>query len=130
MGRIVYITERQLKEVYEKTLLEVFVINNNLVNGVKKYLDKNYAKIKYDDMDENGDVVEKFAVQRLSVSGQPLQTISLEKLLTKLDSEFSSNIKNENDRKKFLEQVVKDWLHNKISREGMLSVNYIKSSEK
>ena len=130
MGRIVYITERQLKEVYEKTLLEVFVINNNLVNGVKKYLDKNYAKIKYDDIDENGDVVEKFAVQRLSVSGQPLQTISLEKLLTKLDSEFSSNIKNENDRKKFLEQVVKDWLHNKISREGMLSVNYIKSSEK
>ena len=66
----------------------------------------------------------------LSVSGQPLQTISIEKLLTKLNSKFSSNIKNENDRKKFLEQVVKDWLHNKISREGMLSVNYIKNSEK
>lgn len=130
MGKVVYITEKQLKEVYENALLEVFVINNNLVNGIKKYLDKHYAKVKYDDINEDGEVVEKFAVQMLSVSGQPLQTISIEKLLTKLNSKFSSNIKNENDREKFLEQVVNDWLHNKISREGMLSVNYIKSSEK
>lgn len=126
MSKVVYITENQLREAYENALTESFVINTHLVSAIKKYLDKHFTKAKYDDIDANGDVVEKNAVQVLSVSGQPLQTISVEKLVSKLDSKFSSNIKDDKDRKKFLEQVVDDWLHNKITREGMLSVNYIK----
>lgn len=126
MSKVVYITENQLREAYENALTEAFVINIHLVSAIKKYLDKHFAKAKYDDIDENGDVVEKNAVQVLSISGQPLQTISVEKLLSKLDSKFASNIKDESDRKKFIKQVVDDWMDNKISRDGMLSVNYIK----
>ena len=40
-----------------------------------------------------------------------------------LDDKFNSMVKDEKDSRKFLKQIIRDWFDNKISKQGLLSVN-------
>lgn len=120
----VVLTNEQLKNFKGRVLKESFVVNTALVNKIRELL-KGYNHVVYDDIDENGDVVQRVAIQMLSSNGEPLQTMSPEKLLDKIESNMSEYIKNDNDRRAFVKQVIQDWGDGNISKEGMLSVNSI-----
>ena len=124
--KTVYFTKQQLREAYETVLREALVVNSEFVKMVVKYLNKHFRPVKYDDINADGDVIQPYAIQVLSVNGEPLQTISVDKLLEKVDGKFYYKIKNESDRHKFFKQLIDDWIAGNISKEGILSVNVIK----
>ena len=61
----------------------------------------------------------------LSRDKNPLKTMSMRELLLMLDDKFNSMVKDEKDRREFLKQIIRDWFDNKISKQGLLSVNLI-----
>ena len=123
MGKSAIVTTEQLNNFKRRVLKEAFAVNTTLVKTIRDYVDKNYSYTAYDDIDENGDVIQKIAIQVLSANGEPLQTISPEKLLDKIDSKFSGKIKDDNERRDFIRQILKDWVDGKITKDGLLSVN-------
>ena len=125
-NKTIFITESQYKEIYETALQEALIVNNELVKSIVKYLKKHFRPVKYDDINADGEVVQPYAIQMLSMDGEPLQTISVEVLADKIDGVFQKKIKDDSDRKKFYRQIIEDWINGKISREGILSVNTIK----
>lgn len=124
--KTIFITESQYKEIYETALQEALIVNNELVKSIVKYLKKHFRPVKYDDINADGEVVQPYAIQMLSMDGEPLQTISVEVLADKIDGVFQKKIKDDSDRKKFYRQIIDDWIKGKISKEGILSVNTIK----
>lgn len=103
---------------------ESFVPSYQQTLRVKEYLDNNFTKIVLDDIDMNGHPKKIPAVQLMS-NGQPLKTFLMPELISYLVDQFQSMIKNENDLKIFLQQVVKDWFMKRIGKDGILSVNHI-----
>ena len=93
---------------------------------VKDYLDKNFAKTESDDIGKDGYPVKIKTAVLLSNNGQPLKTFQARELLMMLDDKFQKMITKEDDRKKFFKQIIRDWFNNKISKEGILSVNLLK----
>ena len=124
---------------------KVFKINENILNEdivgdilqesffpiadkvlmVKKFLDNGFARQLQDDIDENGYPKKKCVVVMLSTDKQPLKTMSMRELLLMHDDKFNSMVKDEKDRRNFLKQIIRDWFDNKISKQGLLSVNLI-----
>lgn len=123
MKKSIVVTEQQLHRFKGRVLKETFAVNTSLVRKVYDYVSKNYSYAKYDDIDENGDVVEKIAIQALGSNGEPIQTLSPQKMLDKIDAKFSGIIKDDTERRNFLRQVLADWVDGKVTKEGMLSVN-------
>lgn len=123
MGKSVILTNEQVRRAKGMILKETFAVNTYLVKKVVDYLDKTFAYTKYDDMNENGDVVKNVAVQIITDEREPLQTISVSKMMDKIDPIFKKYIKDDKERRAFLKQVVKDWINGDITRDGLLSVN-------
>ncbi len=123
MGKSVVLTNEQVRRYKGRVLREAFAVNTTLVRKVYDYVSKNYTYVKYDDINEDGDVVEKIAIQVLGSNGEPLQTISPEKMIDKIDAKFSGIIKDDKERRDFLRQVLADWVDGKVTKEGLLSVN-------
>ena len=98
---------------------------SDMVLTVKKFLDKGFTRDLQDDIDSNGYPKKKCVVSMLSTDKQPLKTMSMRELLLMLDDKFNSMVSDESDRRKFLKQVIRDWFDNKISKQGLLSVNLI-----
>lgn len=92
---------------------------------VKHFLDNSFARQLQDDIDENGYPTKKCVVTMLSTDKQPLKTMSMRELLLMLDDKFNSLVKDDKDRRRFLKQVIRDWFNNKITKQGLLSVNLI-----
>ena len=105
-------------------LSEAFIPKADLVLKIKSYLDKNFAKQMLDDV-EDGYPKKVCTVSMLSVDKQPLKTLQMSEFLLLLDDKFHNIIKNDNDRKKFLKQIIIDWFHDKITRDGILTKNYL-----
>ena len=127
MGKkIVKIDESILNEdILGNILQESFYPISDMVLIVKKFLDKNFARQLQDDIDSNGYPKKKCVVTMLSTDGQPLKTMSMRELLLMLDDKFNSMVKDEKDRRNLLKQIIRDWFDNKISKQGILSVNLI-----
>lgn len=107
-------------------LLESFFPTSNRVILIKKHLDKNFVKNKVDDIDANGMPCKSYMAMLIGDHKQPLKSFKPQELLVYLDDKFHNIIKNNNDRNIFLKQVLKDWFNDKISKEGVLSVNFLK----
>nr|DAP37081.1 MAG TPA: hypothetical protein [Ackermannviridae sp.]DAW74790.1 MAG TPA: hypothetical protein [Ackermannviridae sp.] len=124
--RIIKINENTLnEEVVGDILQESFFPMSDMVLTVKKFLDKGFTRDLQDDIDSNGYPKKKCVVSMLSTDKQPLKTMSMRELLLMLDDKFNSMVSDESDRRKFLKQVIRDWFDNKISKQGLLSVNLI-----
>lgn len=116
MQKSVILTNEQLHRFNARVLKEAFAVNMALVNDVRDYL-KGFKNCKYDDLNDDGDVIQKFCVQQLSTNGEPLQTISLEKLIDKTDSRMREKIKNDKDRHEFITRLINDdWLKGKMDK--------------
>ena len=124
--RIFKINEELLNEdIVGDILQESFCPLSDMVLMVKKFLDKGFTRQLQDDIDSNGYPKKKCVVTMLSTDKQPLKTMSMRELLLMLDDKFNSMVKDEKDRRNFLKQIIRDWFDNKISKQGLLSVNII-----
>lgn len=121
--RTIIITEQEQESLVENILSEVFYPTAEKVLVIKDYLDKNFQRQAADDIDDNGYPKETGYFVMLSKNKQPVKQMSASEFLMMLDDKFHSMIKDDNDRKKFLKQVISDWFRNKISHDGVLSVN-------
>ena len=120
------INEELLNEdIVGDILQESFSPLSDMVLMVKKFLDKGFTRQLQDDIDSNGYPKKKCVVMMLSTDKQPLKTMSMRELLLMLDDKFNSMVKDEKDRRNFLKQIIRDWFDNKISKQGLLSVNII-----
>lgn len=125
MKKNIIINEDVEREVIGEILTESFAPDREKVLIVKDYLDKNFEPVRVVDIDANGYPTKDKMVNMLS-DGQPLKTMSIRELLLMLDDKFHPIITDDNDRKKFLKQVIKDWYTGKLPKNGVLSVNFIK----
>lgn len=120
------IDEHIEQELFKSVIVESFYPTTELVLQIKNYLDKNFAKTEIDDIGENGYPIKIKSAVLLSNKKQPLKTLQPRELLMLMDDKFHKIITNNDDRKKFLKQVIRDWFNGKISKEGVLSVNLVK----
>lgn len=125
MKKNIIINEDVEQELISEILTEGFSPDREKVLIVKDYLDKNFAPVQVDDIDANGYPIKDKMVNMLS-NGQPLKTMTLKEFLLLLDDKFHSMIKDGNDRRKFLKQIIKEWYSGKLAKNGLLSVNFIK----
>ena len=125
MRKNILINEETEREIVGGILTESFSPSAEKVLLVKDYIDKNFVKVEIDDIDENGYPTKDKMVNMLS-GGQPLKTMTLGDFLLMLDDKFHSIITDDNDRKKFIKQIIKDWYTGKLAKNGVLSVNFIK----
>ncbi len=123
MNKIV-IDENTENKVINFFLSEAFIPKTDLVLQIKKYIDDNFARQMLDDI-ENGYPKKVSTVVMLSSDKQPLKTLQMSEFLMLLDDKFHTIIKDDEDRKKFLKQIIKDWFNNMISKNGILTKNYI-----
>lgn len=113
------------EDIVGDILQESFFPVADKVLMVKKFLDNGFARQLQDDIDENGYPKKKCVAIMLSIDKQPLKTMAMRELLLMLDDKFNSMVKDEKDRRNFLKQIIRDWFDNKISKQGLLSVNLI-----
>lgn len=125
MGKKIKIDENIEQELISEMLCEVFYPKAEKVLLVKDYLDKNFARQEMDDIDTNGYPKKDKVVVMLSKDKQPLKTLTPSQLLILLDDKFNSMITDDGDRKRFLKQVIVDWYGNKISKQGLLTANFL-----
>ena len=118
---VIVLSEEQLDYV----LSESFHPKSSMVLMVKGYLDKNFNHSYIDDMDTNGYPQRIPVVVWVNSNGDSLKTLSTDDLLSMLDDKFNSLIKDDDDRRRFLKQVIKDWFRKKITHDGLLSVNIV-----
>ena len=111
------------EDIVGDVLQESFFPIADKVMVVKKFLDKSFMRQLQDDIDANGYPKKKCVGMLLSRDKNPLKTMSMRELLLMLDDKFNSMVKDEKDRRKFLKQIIRDWFDNKISKQGLLSVN-------
>lgn len=124
--KTIKINESMLNEdLVGEMLQESFYPMSNMVLAIKKFLDDGFERQLQDDIDINGYPKKKCVVTMLSTDRQPLKTMSMRELLLMLDDKFNSFIKDEKDRRSLLKQIIRDWFDKKISKQGLLSVNYI-----
>jgi hypothetical protein len=123
--RYIKINEEVETKIISELISEAFYPNVDKVLFIKDYIDKNFKKQSLDDIDTNGYPCSTPSVVMMSKSGQPMKTMEMKEFLLFLDDKFHSMISDESDRKKFLKQVITDWYNNKISKNGLLSVNHL-----
>lgn len=111
---------------FDTILTEAFYPTADKVLAVKRYLDDNFIKNETDDIGDDGYPKKIKSAVLVNKSKQPLKTFMPKELLLLLDDKFQRMISNKDDRKKFLKQIITDWFNNKISKEGVLSVNLLK----
>ena len=121
--RQILINEGDETKIISELISEAFYPNVDKVLFIKDYIDKNFKKQSLDDIDTNGYPCSTPSVVMMSKSGQPIKTMEMKEFLLFLDDKFHNMISDESDRKKFLKQVITDWYNNKISKNGLLSVN-------
>lgn len=124
MGKTIIIDEQKESELIGRIFESVFYPNVQQVLDVEEYLNKNFRpkKILTTDNITGHSKFNNVVVQ--VVNGVELDTLDGEELLRLLDDKFNNRIKDDNDRKKFLRQVIDDWYTGKI-KNGILSVNHL-----
>lgn len=125
MRKIIVINEQAEQDLISDLLMETFYPTSEKVLAIKDYLDTNFARQNLDSLDGNGYPIKEKTVMLLSKEKQPLKTMNMKELLRLLDDKFHRMITDDNDRRKFLKQVITDWYNNNIKRNGVLSVNHL-----
>lgn len=126
MKKNIIINENINDYVIKRLLSETFYPTASRVLMIKNHLDKNFVKNKVDDINNDGLPCKTFMAMMVDDRHNPLKSFKPKELLDYLDDKFNAIIADKNDRKKFLQQIIKDWFNNKISKEGILSVNILK----
>lgn len=121
MNKTIIIDEAKEEKLIGDIFESVFYPRADQVIEVEDYLNDNFKPKELLTLDTNGypdferDVV-------MVKNGMELKTLTPKELLRMLDDKFHHRIKDDEDRKKFLKQVIKDWYGGNI-KNGILTVN-------
>lgn len=121
----ILVNEQNYQKFVDAILSEALYPISDKVLLIKEYLDKNFVRQTSDTIDENGYPTKEYNIAMVSRNKTILKVFTFDELLILLDDKFHRFFKEDSDRKKFLKQVIYDWFHKKIQKNGLLSVNYI-----
>ena len=124
----IYITEKQLSELNNKineglANKKEFPIEPDKVLLIKKYLDNGFKRGKIETIDDNGYPISIPIVSMLANDNSILKNMTDIQLFYLLQDRFKNIYDDKNKRDKLLKQIIKDWFYNKITKDGLLSVN-------
>ena len=128
-NKTVIINEKTAKELRKRMLNEQFHPERTKVLAVKEFLDSMFTRGVSDDIVDGYPAKIKSA-QLMSTNGDILKIMSMAELLLMLDDKFNHMISDKKDRREFLKAVIRDWYNDKISPEGVLTVNVINVNKK
>lgn len=127
--KTIMLSEEQLASIQKQLFTESFSPKRQVVSLIRDYLDKSFTKSSVDDINDNGYPIKVPVVSMLSANGQAMKQMQVKDLLTLLDDKFHNLVKNDNDRKALLKQVIIDWFNGDISKEGLLSKNTLTEAD-
>lgn len=131
----VIISEQQEKELIKKLNEEIYqmpvdkkmnkpyTINPDKVLVVKKFLDGNFQKGNAEFIGNNGRLVKVRMIGIPDSSGESLRDLTPDNLVDLLIDRFKNMFLDQKERELFMKQVVKDWINDKITVNGILTVN-------
>ena len=102
-----------------------FPINPEKVLIVKKFLDGNFGRGDFEEIGDDGMPRVTRIVIMKGPSGNPLKNMFMDQLQDLLQEKFKNMFSEEDEKRKFLGQVMRDWYDNKIGLYGSLSVNHL-----
>lgn len=126
MKRTIIIDEARESKLIGDIFESVFIPNVQQVIEIKDFLDKNIRRKTIPTINKESGYSDLETDFVLYKNGVELQMMTPRELVLMLDDKFQDRIKikDEKDRKRFLEQVIIDWCSGKI-KNGILSVNKI-----
>lgn len=110
----------------DKKTNKPFTINPDKVLVVKKYLDSNFKKGKAEFIGNDGYVNSVRIISMPDSNGESLRDLTQENLIELLIDRFQNMFLDHDERKLFMKQVVKDWMNDKITVNGILTTNFLK----
>lgn len=122
----IYITESQYNELKNRISEDIngkYFIDPEKVLIVKKYLDKNFTKGVIPCMGSDGYPTALPIVGLKGVDGAVMKNMTDKQLFFMLQNHFYKMFADPDERDRFLKQIIKDWYYDRISKEGMPSVN-------
>ena len=131
----VIISEQQEKELIKKLNEEIYqmpvdkkmnkpyTINPDKVLVVKKFLDGNFQKGNAEFIGNNGRLVKVRMIGIPDSSGESLRDLTPDNLVDLLIDRFKNMFLDQKERELFMKQVVNDWINDKITVNGILTVN-------
>ena len=124
MGKTIIIDEAKEQKLIANIFESAFYPRAEQVIEVEDFLKKNFRKESRPTINDKTGYSKLKDIFVYFKNGVDLQEMDKEQLLKMLDDRFHKRIKNDDDRKRFLNQVVDDWCHHKI-KDGILSVNKV-----
>lgn len=124
MGKTIIIDEAKEAKLIANIFESAFIPKTELVKKVEKYLDDNFRRNMTPTLDKTNGHADFRKDVVMVKGGVDFETLEMPDLLRMLDDEFNDKIKDDDDRKKFLEQVITDWYYKRI-KNGLLSVNHL-----
>ena len=134
----VIISEQQEKELIKKLNEEVYqmpvdkkmnkpyTINPDKVLVVKKFLDGNFQKGSAEFIGNNGRLAKVRIISIPDSNGESLRDLTPDNLVDLLIDRFKNMFLDQKERELFMKQVVNDWINDKITVNGILTVNRLK----
>lgn len=122
----IYITESQYNELKNRLSEDIngkYFIDPEKVLIVKNYLDKNFVKASIPCMGSDGYPTVLPVVGLKGADGAVMKNMTDKQLFFMLQNHFYKMFSDGEERDKFLKQIIKDWYYDKISKEGIPSVN-------
>ena len=124
MGKIIVIDESRAEKLFGNIFESAFYPKAEQVIEVQDFLNKNFRKKTLPTINPTNGYADLETYFIYVKNGVELQQMDRDDLIRLLMHEFRKRIKDEDDRKRFLNQVVDDWIANKI-KNGILSVNKV-----
>lgn len=119
--KTIIINEKIEKKLFE-TLINESLGYSNKVAAIKSYLDNNFIKADYEQLNKDGDLEKQLLVIMLDSQKQPTEhRLTLEQLYYKLQYKFQNILSDKKERNIFIWNTINDWYNNKISKYNNLS---------
>ena len=119
--KTIIINEKIDKKLFE-TLINESLGYSSKVAIIKNYLDNNFIKADFEQLNKEGDLEKQQLVIMLDSQKQPTEhRLSLEQLYYKLQYKFQRILSNKKERNVFIWNTINDWYNNKITKNNNLS---------
>ena len=119
--KTIIINEKIEKKLFETLIYESLGYSSK-VAIIKNYLDNNFIKADFEQLNKEGDLEKQQLVIMLDSQKQPTEhRLSLEQLYYKLQYKFQRILSNKKERNVFIWNTINDWYNNKITKNNNLS---------
>lgn len=112
----------------DKKMNKPYCIDPEKVLVVKKFLDNGYIARDYEKIGPDGFPQKIKIIQMNASNGEPLKYLYKSQMVDLLIDKFQKMFLDKTERELFMKQVLNDWMNDRISVHGLLSVNALNES--